>query len=95
MWPKNRHMQWSEDSVILAKNKPDSVTRTNHTSVGGGGLEWGAWFHFTDSEDRLTPSILTFLADVFINSVSLLPRSERAGLKERYVIRFHWVICIQ
>ena len=73
----------AEDPATRAKNQIDSPTRTHSSTVGGGGLEWAAWFEFTDKDDRITNPSLAFLADTFLNSPNLLPKSERMGLTTR------------
>jgi hypothetical protein len=83
-WQFHPYCRWSDEPDILAKNGIDSPTRTNASTIGGGGLEWGAWFEFTDKDDRITNPSLAFLADVFLNTPTLLPKSERVGLTTRY-----------
>jgi hypothetical protein len=68
-----KYVKWSEDPTILAKNKPGSERRTNGTTIGGGGVEWGAWLQFTDEDDQLRPSTLALLADIFRNMPQLIP----------------------
>jgi hypothetical protein len=72
-----------EEQEILAKNKINSTNRTSGSSIGGGGLEWGAWLEFVDEGERITNPALVFLADIFINTPTLLPKSERVGLTSR------------
>ncbi|KAF8908856.1 hypothetical protein CPB84DRAFT_1766159 [Gymnopilus junonius] len=79
-WKFHPHVKWAEDPRIFSRNLPDSPTRTNSSSVGGGGLEWGAWFEFTDENERITNPYLCFLADIFLNIPTLLPKGERVGL---------------
>ncbi|PPR07796.1 hypothetical protein CVT26_014981 [Gymnopilus dilepis] len=67
-------------SKILAKNLPDSPNRTSSSTVGGGGLEWGAWFEFSGKDERITNPSLCFLVDIFLNTPTLLPKTERVGL---------------
>jgi len=74
------YCKWSDEPDILAKNKIDSPTRTNSSTIGGGGLEWGAWFEFTDKDDRISNPALAFLVDIFLNTPTLLPKSEKVGL---------------
>lgn len=66
-------MKWSEDPTILAKNRLESETRTNSRTVGGGGVEWGAWLQFVDDQDQIKQSTLALLADIFRNMPQLLP----------------------
>ncbi|TFK40756.1 thioesterase-like superfamily-domain-containing protein [Crucibulum laeve] len=79
-WKFHHQIQWAYDPEILKKNLPDAANRTNSNTVGGGGLEWGAWFEFTDKEERITSPSLVFLVDIFLNTPSLLPKSEKPGL---------------
>ncbi|KAF9262892.1 hypothetical protein L218DRAFT_866279 [Marasmius fiardii PR-910] len=67
---------------ISAKNALDGFNRTNETSIGGYGLEWGQWLTFTNKQDILTPPSIAFMADMFRSPPSLLPKSERTGLPE-------------
>jgi len=64
----------------LAKNEINSPNRTNSSTIGGGGLEWGAWFEFTDKNDIISNPSLAFLVDIFMNIPTLLPKSEKVGL---------------
>jgi len=79
-WQFHPYCKWSDEPDILAKNEINSPNRTNSSTVGGGGLEWGAWFEFTDKDDKITNPSLAFLADTFLNTPTLLPKSERVGL---------------
>ena len=90
-WKFHSYCKWSEDPDILAKNKIDSPTRTDSSTIGGGGLEWGAWFEFTDKDDRITNPSLAFLVDIFLNIPTLLPKSERVGLTTRYYYYFFFL----
>lgn len=54
-------------------------------TVGGGGLEWGAWVELPSPGETITTSTLCFFADIFENSPTLLPKSETGGLGPRYV----------
>jgi hypothetical protein len=80
-----KYVKWSEDPTILAKNKQDSEMRTNSTTIGGGGLEWGAWFQFIDEHDQLRPSTLALLADIFRNMPQLIPGYVTGDLDALYV----------
>lgn len=82
-WDFRSYITLAPDPEILAKNRPESPNRTDSTTVGGDGLEWGAWFEFVDKDDKITNPSLAFLVDIFVNLPSLLPRSERVGLKSR------------
>ena len=75
----------STEDDTLARNLPDSPTRTNASTVGGGGLEWASWLGFVDKDDVITSSSLAFLADMFFILPFLLPPSEREGLGIWYV----------
>ncbi|KAF8158188.1 thioesterase-like superfamily-domain-containing protein [Crassisporium funariophilum] len=79
-WKFHPHVKWTEERDIIAKNKSDSPNRTNSSTVGGGGLEWGTWFEFVDEEEKITSPSLAFLVDIFLNTPTLLPKSERVGL---------------
>ncbi|KAJ6582788.1 thioesterase-like superfamily-domain-containing protein [Mycena sp. CBHHK59/15] len=79
-WKFKHHIKWAGDPHLRAQNLPDSPSRTNSATIGGGGLVWGAWLELVGKEERITPSSIAFLADTFINLPSLLPRSERGGL---------------
>jgi hypothetical protein len=84
-WHFRHLIKWAWDPLVLANNDPESPTRTNKTTVGGGGLEWAAWFELKDAEERITTPSLAVLADIFINSPLLLPKRERGGLDARQV----------
>jgi hypothetical protein len=77
----------SVDAVLLSRNDPSSVLRTTAESVGGGGVEWGAWCELTHKDDKLTTSSMPFFCDSFLNLPYLLPESEpgSAGRKKRSV----------
>lgn len=86
-----------EDQEILAKNKVNGTNRTSGSSIGGGGLEWGGWLEFVDQGERITNPALVFLADMFINTPDLLPKSERIGLPSRLTFskiigRYAWIL---
>ena len=83
-WKFHPYCRWSDEPDILAKNEINSPTRTNSSTIGGGGLEWGAWFEFTDKDDTITNPSLAFLVDIFLSTPTLLPKSERIGLTTRY-----------
>jgi hypothetical protein len=82
-WVFRPRVKWSQDPEILSKNKLDNPNRTDSTTIGGGALEWGAWFELSDREERLTTPSLAFLVDIFLNLPTLLPKSERVGLTTR------------
>jgi hypothetical protein len=77
-------VRWTEEPEIIKKNKINSETRTGSHTIGGDGLEWGAWFEFVDKDARIANPSLAFLVDMFLNIPTLLPRSERPGLTTRY-----------
>ncbi|KAJ7256823.1 thioesterase-like superfamily-domain-containing protein [Mycena haematopus] len=79
-WRFKQHIKWAGDRHLRAQNLPDSPTRTSSATIGGGGLVWGAWFELTDPDERITPTSIAFLADIFINLPALIPRSQRSGL---------------
>jgi len=82
-WRFHSHVRWAEDPVILKKNRPETSTRTNSQTVGGSGVEWGAWFQFVDEDEKITTPTLAFLVDIFQNMPVLMPRSERPGVGMR------------
>lgn len=87
-WQFHPYCRWSDEPDILAKNEIDNPNRTNSSTIGGGGLEWGAWFEFTDKDDKITNPSLAFLVDIFLNTPTLLPKSEKVGLTTRYFFCF-------
>ncbi|KAG6860387.1 hypothetical protein C0995_011772 [Termitomyces sp. Mi166 len=80
VWKFQRYIALAPDPHILAKNAPNHSNRTNGATIGGEGLEWGAWFTFQDKGDEVTPTSLAFLVDIFAHIPSLMPPSERPGL---------------
>lgn len=83
VWRFHHRVKWTKEQEILDKNGVDHPNRTKHDTIGGGGLEWGTWFEL-NGEERITTPSLAFLADIFMNTPMLLPKSERQGLKSRY-----------
>ncbi|KAG6856237.1 hypothetical protein H0H87_006170 [Tephrocybe sp. NHM501043] len=75
-----QYMTLATDSVIMEKNEPNHPNRANASTVGGAGLEWGAWFSFKDQGDQITKQSLPFLVDIFAGLPFLMPRSERPDL---------------
>ncbi|KAL4081213.1 thioesterase-like superfamily-domain-containing protein [Scleroderma citrinum] len=69
-------MHWSVDEAIVARNQPDNPTRTTSETVGGGGVEWGAWCELSNEGDKLRTSAIPFFGDNFMNLPMLLPESE-------------------
>ncbi|KAF7348235.1 hypothetical protein MSAN_01777100 [Mycena sanguinolenta] len=78
-WRFRPHVKWAADRQLQAQNRADSATRTSSITIGGGGLVWGAWFELTDADERITPTAIPFLADIFVNLPSLMPRDQRNG----------------
>ncbi|KAF7364836.1 hypothetical protein MVEN_00353900 [Mycena venus] len=79
-WHFKKHIRWAHDPLLRAQNLQDSPARTNSTTVGGGGLVWGAWLELTGLNERITPASMAFLVDVFPNLPQNLPPSERLGV---------------
>ncbi|PPQ92848.1 hypothetical protein CVT25_004336 [Psilocybe cyanescens] len=79
-WTFRPHVTWTDEPNIHTKNQPNGENRTSSSTVGGGGLEWGAWLEFKDTNEIITNPSLCFLVDMCLNSPSLLPKSERPGL---------------
>ncbi|KAG6876760.1 hypothetical protein C0993_000587 [Termitomyces sp. T159_Od127] len=79
-WKFQPYIALAPDSYILAKNAPNHLNRSGAATIGGEGLEWGAWLTFQDKSDKIRPTSLAFLADVFDNLPGLIPPSERPGL---------------
>ena len=86
-WNFRDRIQWAWDPIVVAKNSLESPTRTNETSVGGGGTEWGAWFELKGAEERITTPALAYLVDLFISTHLLIPKSERGKLGFRYAMQ--------
>ncbi|KAF8551288.1 hypothetical protein OG21DRAFT_1418285, partial [Imleria badia] len=85
-WMTNMQTHLSADTVLLSHNDPSSTTRTTAESVGGGGVEWGAWCELSHKDDKLTTASMPFFCDTFLNLPSLLPESEpgSAGRKRSW-----------
>lgn len=79
-WTFKDHIELTEEPKIQDRNHPDHPSRTNNTTVGGGGTEWGAWLGFSGKDEMLTSPALAFMVDMFANTPTMLPRSERKGL---------------
>ncbi|KAF9533079.1 thioesterase-like superfamily-domain-containing protein [Crepidotus variabilis] len=77
-WSFAKYIGWAEDENIKSKNLPDHPSRTNSSTIGSGGLEWGGWFELKD--EPISNPALAFLADIVENTPSLLPKSERPGI---------------
>lgn len=73
-WVFNPHVKWADDPAVLSKNNIDGVNRTDSDTVGGGALEWAAWFEFIDTDERITTPSLAFLVDIFRNLPQLCLR---------------------
>jgi hypothetical protein len=80
-WKFRDSIRKAEDPVLRSRNQSDSTTRTDNSTIGGGGVEWGAWFELLGDKTRITAPSLAFLADIFTNSPSLLPQNERENLE--------------
>ncbi|KAJ2927492.1 hypothetical protein H1R20_g9608, partial [Candolleomyces eurysporus] len=76
LWNFHKHIAWAYDDKLTSLNAPDHPSRTNSSTVGGGGLEWGGYLQFESPTERLTNAYIPFLADMFINTINLLPKSE-------------------
>ncbi|KAH0831881.1 thioesterase-like superfamily-domain-containing protein [Lanmaoa asiatica] len=85
-WARKMETQMSVDTILLSHNDPSSATRTTAESVGGGGVEWGAWCELTHKDDKLITSSMPFFCDSFVNLPILLPESEpgSAGRKRSW-----------
>jgi hypothetical protein len=79
------HIESAGDSEIVARNAPDHPNRTNSSTVGGAGLEWGSWFGFSDKNERISYASIPFWVDMFSNLPLMLPRSEKKGMVKRSV----------
>lgn len=79
-WTFQDHIELTEEPKIQDRNHPDHPSRTNNTTVGGGGTEWGAWLGFSGKDEMLTSPALAFMVDMFANTPTMLPRNERKGL---------------
>ncbi|KAF9242659.1 thioesterase-like superfamily-domain-containing protein [Melanogaster broomeanus] len=66
----------SSDVALLRRNDPDNPVRTTSKTVGGGGIEWGAWFELTHKNDEIITSSIPFFCDSLFNLPSLLPEGE-------------------
>ncbi|KAH6911572.1 thioesterase-like superfamily-domain-containing protein [Coprinopsis sp. MPI-PUGE-AT-0042] len=77
IWNFTHHTQWAHDLETIEKNKPSHANRTDTSTIGGGGLEWAAWFEFTTPTEKLSNVYIPFLVDMFSNTPSLLPKEER------------------
>jgi len=82
-WMKKMGTRVSVDAVLLNHNDPSSAVRTTTESVGGGGVEWGAWCELTHKDDKLTTSSMPFFCDSFLNMPYLLPKSEPGSVEEK------------
>lgn len=76
-----RYFQCTQEPEIRAKAALDSPTRTNRTTVGGGGVEGGTWFGLTDRDERITTPSLALFADAFLNIPVLIPKSQPQALR--------------
>ncbi|KAG6849282.1 hypothetical protein H0H93_009802 [Arthromyces matolae] len=80
VWKFQNHIALAPDPLILNKNAVDHPNRATATTIGGEGLEWGAWLTFQGPNDAITSTSLPFLVDIFTNMPSLMPPSERPGM---------------
>lgn len=79
-------MSFAPDPVYLARNEPhNAVTRMDRETVGGGGVEWGAWYELTHERDKITTPSLCFLADMVQFTAQLLP-----GVPNGCVFKAFW-----
>ncbi|KAF5344894.1 hypothetical protein D9758_011591 [Tetrapyrgos nigripes] len=69
---------------IEASIAPDSSTRTNSGTIGGGGIDWGTWCGFKDRNERLSTQSLAFFADIFTNGPMLLPDEDNNGTRKSW-----------
>lgn len=76
-----QYFQCTQEPEIRAKVALDSPTRTNGTTIGGGGMEGGTWFGLTDRNERITTPSLALFADAFLNIPVLIPKSEPQALR--------------
>jgi hypothetical protein len=77
-WSRHEYTSWALDAQTIAKNDPSyAPNKTNADSIGGPGLEWGAWFEFQKETERLAEVYIPLLVDMFNGSVRLLPKEER------------------
>ncbi|KAG8214432.1 thioesterase-like superfamily-domain-containing protein [Butyriboletus roseoflavus] len=82
-WARKMETRVSVDTVLLSHNDPTSATRTTAESVGGGGVEWGAWYELAHKDDKLTTSSMPFFCDSFVNLPILLPASEPGSMGDK------------
>ncbi|KIK98779.1 hypothetical protein PAXRUDRAFT_823502 [Paxillus rubicundulus Ve08.2h10] len=75
-WARNMGVQMSTDISLLTHNDPDNPLRTTSKTVGGGGIQWGAWCELTHKNDEIRTSSLPFFCDTFMNLPNLLPDGE-------------------
>ena len=68
-------MQWAEDKAIEERNQ--ALGEGKGSPIGGGGLDWGAWFEFLDPAENITVSMLPFLGDMMMGIPKLLPMDKR------------------
>ncbi|KAH7909809.1 thioesterase-like superfamily-domain-containing protein [Hygrophoropsis aurantiaca] len=79
VWGFQNYLRWSRDKDILTRNSPDNAARTDSNTIGGGGVEWGAWCELTNEDDKIVTSSLPFFGDTFQNLPFLLPETEKAS----------------
>jgi hypothetical protein len=79
-------VNWAIDPAPLKRNKDRqraTVSASDRQGLmppeGGGGLEWAAWFDFTDEDLVLDQSLLVLFADVFGRSPDLYTAAVGSG----------------
>jgi len=78
-------IKWAYDYELISTNKKSHPSRRNvdRDTIGGPGLEWGAYLQFETPSERLSNVYLPFLVDMFMNSVHLLPDEEKVNKERR------------
>jgi hypothetical protein len=78
MWgDTNFHSQvkWAEDKVIREHNR--ALERGEGPTIGGGVIEWGAWFELLDPAEKINEALLPFVGDMMKTIPELLPEDQR------------------
>jgi len=70
----------TQEPEIVSRNAISSPQRTNSSTVGGGGLDYGIWCGFKDKGETVTLANLPFFADISTNAPVLLPKEYRQRL---------------
>ncbi|KAF9229775.1 hypothetical protein BS17DRAFT_771908 [Gyrodon lividus] len=81
-WASKMDLHISTDVALQGHNDPDNPMRTTSKTVGGGGIEWGAWCELTHKEDELRTSSVPFFCDAFLNLPGLLPVGEAGSASQ-------------